>query len=95
MTKYDIRIRRESFSKGRIERHKDFKKFSGMYEQQRPKGSSTRLLLIILTLVILVAVVLFGYFRVNETPEKEEKAPRPVISQTLDVHLKGTDRTLL
>ena len=76
MTKYDIRIRRESFSKGRIERHKDFKKFSGMYEEKRSKSSLTRLLLIIITMIILLTAVYFGYFRVKEQPEKENASAK-------------------
>lgn len=74
MTKYDIRIRRESFSKGRIERHKDFKKFSGMYEEKRSKSSLSRLLLIVITLIILLTAVYFGYFKVKKPSDKENKA---------------------
>ena len=83
MTKYDIRIRRESFSKGRIERHKDFKKFSGMYEQQRTKSSLSRLLLIILTLIILLTVMYFGYFKVKDQPEKQDSPSKPTISYVM------------
>jgi len=72
MTKHDIRIRRQSFSKGQIERHKDFKKFSGMYEKKRSKNSLSRFLLILFSIIMLLAVAYFGYFRVNEQQEKEK-----------------------
>ncbi|MGB3467201.1 MAG: hypothetical protein WBA74_18105 [Cyclobacteriaceae bacterium] len=89
MTKYDIRIRRESFSKGRIERHKDFKKFSGMYEEKRSKSSLTRLLLIIITLVILLTAVYFGYFKVKnrENETDQEKATSAWILKDANHHL--------
>lgn len=80
MTKYDIRIRRESFSKGRIERHKDFKKFSGMYEEKRSKNSLTRLLLIIITLIIFLTVMYFGYFKVKDQPKEEQKDTKTATS---------------
>ena len=83
MTKYDIRIRRESFSKGRIERHKDFKKFSGMYEEKRSKNSLTRLLLIIITLIILCTAMYFGYFKVKDQPKEEQKNMKPTISMVM------------
>ncbi len=83
MTKYDIRIRRESFSKGRIERHKDFKKFSGMYEEKRSKNSLTRLLLIIITLIILIITMYFGYFKVKDQPKQEQKNIKPTISMVM------------
>ncbi len=77
MTKHDIRIRRQSFNKGQIERHKDFQKFSGMYEKKRSKTSLSRLILLVFTLIILVFAVYFGYFKASnsskekETPKKE------------------------
>ncbi|MEL7145730.1 MAG: hypothetical protein AAFO69_05145 [Bacteroidota bacterium] len=88
MTKYDIRIRRESFSKGRIERHKDFKKFSGMYEQKRSKSSVSRLLLIILTLIILLTVMYFGYFKVKDSPEKDGQPNKATVSQVEQIDQK-------
>jgi len=83
MTKYDIRIRRGSFSKGRIERHKDFKKFSGMYEERRSKNSLSRLLLIIITLIILFTVVYFGYFKVKEQPKKDQNSNKSTVSMVM------------
>lgn len=51
-----------------------------MYEQKRTKNSLSRLLLIIITLIILITVMYFGYFKVKEGPEKQQDTPKPTIS---------------
>jgi len=82
MTKHDIRIRRQSFSKGQIERHKDFKKFSGMYEKKRSKNSLSRFLLTLMAIIMLALIAYFGYFRVSEQ-QKQKKVEEQEVPSTI------------
>ena len=81
MTKRDIRIRRGSFSKGQIERHKNFKKFSSLYEKEHNRGITQRLWVVIIAVVLVVGLVVIGYFKLQEDKEERKFKP-PVIEQT-------------
>ena len=81
MTKHDIRIRRGAFSKGQIERHKDFQKFSGLVERDRGGGYGQKFWVILITVIFMLAVVLFGFFKLREDRE-ERKFKVPKMEQT-------------
>ena len=81
MTKHDIRIRRGAFSKGQIERHKDFQKFSGLVERDRGGGYGQKFWVILITVIFMLAIVLFGFFKLREDRE-ERKFKVPKMEQT-------------
>lgn len=70
MTKYDIRLRKEKFVKGRIERHKNFNSLI----KRRRKGVG-RLLYTLMAIVMLI-VVLYAIgmviLKVNDSSTKEK-----------------------
>ncbi len=68
MTKFDIRIRRQRFSKGRIERHKDFQNLMGNYDKSSRKNTRGVMVLVI-ALIILIAILL-AFFN---TPKEEKQ----------------------
>ncbi|MCR9251888.1 MAG: hypothetical protein NXI20_15790 [bacterium] len=78
MTKHDVRIRRGSFSKGQIERHRDFKKFTGLYEKQQKKSFLSKLWVVVVAVVFVVAVAIIGYIKISEKRINNEK---PAIEQ--------------
>ena len=78
MTKHDVRIRRGSFSKGQIERHRDFKKFSGMYEKQQKKSILGKLWVVVVAVIFVVIVSIMGYYKITS---KEEKKDIPAVEQ--------------
>jgi flagellar biosynthesis/type III secretory pathway M-ring protein FliF/YscJ len=73
MTKHDVRIRRGSFSKGQIERHRDFKKFTGLYEKQQKKSFLSKLWVVVVAVVFVVAVAVIGYIKISEKRTNNEK----------------------
>lgn len=73
MTKHDVRIRRGSFSKGQIERHRDFKKFTGLYEKQQKKSFLSKLWVVVVAVVFVVAVAIIGYIKISEKRTNNEK----------------------
>lgn len=60
MTKYDIRFRRGSLSRGQIERYKDFKSLGNMERSAKSENSKARLLIIGFTVLVILFMVGFG-----------------------------------
>ncbi len=89
MTKHDIRIRRGAFSKGQIERHKDFQKFSGLVERDRGGGFGQKFWVVLITVLFFLAIILFGYFKLKEDRE-DRKFKVPEIEQTEDNNKKSS-----
>ncbi len=79
MTKQDVRIRRGSFSKGQIERHRDFKRFSGLYEKQQKKSFMNKLWVAVVAVVFVVVVIVLGYIKLAERNNNNQS--NPVIEQ--------------
>ena len=61
MTRRDIRIRKDLFRKGQIERFKDFRKFEQQYTVRR-RSERSRALMIAVAVIILLGALLFGSF---------------------------------
>ncbi len=68
MTKFDIRIRRQRFTKGRIERHKDFQNLMGNYDKSSRK--KTRGVMVLVILLIIIIAILLAFFG---TPKEENQ----------------------
>lgn len=72
MTKYDIRIKRKSLSKGQIERHKDFGGLKNYRNSSNNSGSLMRIILIIVTMILFIGMTIVGIIKINENPPLPE-----------------------
>lgn len=72
MTKYDIKFRRNALTKGRIERHKDFRSLQQMMPNQGEERSTKRLWIILFALVAIVGMIGLGIWRSTEVKEQQE-----------------------
>lgn len=79
MTKYSIKIRRNKLTKGRIESHKDFKALQQMSTRKDNSGSITKLIVIVIAILMLIAMMFFGIQKVNEKSVEKEPIDTPDI----------------
>ena len=77
MTKFDIRLRRNQFTKHRIERHKNFQNLMGNYDKSSRK--KTRGFMVLVFLLILIVAILLAFFNRPEEPVKS--APQEPVSE--------------
>ncbi|MFY0651114.1 MAG: hypothetical protein JXQ96_03735 [Cyclobacteriaceae bacterium] len=69
MTKYDIRIKRQSLSKGQIARHKDFGSLRKFESKPAKSGGLIRIILIIIGVGLILGMTVIGILYL-----KKEKA---------------------
>lgn len=77
MTKFDIRLRRNQFTKHRIERHKNFQNLIGNYDKSSRR--KTRGYMVLVFLLILIVAILLAFL--NRPKEPAEPTPQDPISE--------------
>ena len=82
MTKFDIRLRRNQFTKHRIERHKNFQNLMGNYDKSSRK--KTRGIMVLVILVILTIAILLAFFNRVEEPKKEQQDDKIGLHMEID-----------
>lgn len=85
MTKFDIRLRRNQFTRSRIERHKNFQNLMGNYDKSSRK--KTRGIMVLAILMILIIAILLAFFGTLEEPKKD--APKNNADQKVEVSKIG------
>ncbi|PIB36693.1 hypothetical protein BFP72_15420 [Reichenbachiella sp. 5M10] len=65
MTKYDIRLRRESVKKSQIDKHKDFQSLSDLVQREKKSTSSRRMWLLLVAAVLILSMLVMGLVRVK------------------------------
>jgi hypothetical protein len=71
MTKFDIRLRRQQFTQGRIEQHKDY--LSLLEEHQRRRR--TRGMLVLVGVVIVITIGLLALLNRSEPAQQQQPTP--------------------
>ena len=70
MSRYDYRVRRKLFDRGQSSSHKDFNSFEKKYNQRHRIQRTSRFLLILLALIVLIGIAVFTAKadHINDTP---------------------------
>jgi len=85
MRRHDIKFRRESLGQTRIEKHKDFSSLLKVHERRQMWKSRLRSILTLMTVLFLIALIIYGSIRLRKTEEEPDKDDRQVyVEQRID-----------
>ncbi len=68
MTKYSIKIRRNSLTKGKIKSHMDFKSLQQTAVKKEKSGVSAQLLIIVFAIILILSMIIFGVQKTSKKP---------------------------
>ncbi|WP_109832540.1 hypothetical protein [Reichenbachiella versicolor] len=73
MTKYKIKLRRDSLTHGQIQRHKNFDSLYSATNEDKPKFPILRLLAILLGIGLVIAMIIMGISRISDNKKEIER----------------------